>query len=106
MELRDQLQDAQDAISEAHNNSAGLKEHNRRLEAQISRLEQQLAEAVRRAPYLTHAACFKTLQCCCLLCSCYHVQPKHQNYISITIICINMANRQSQEQMQFLFLDL
>ncbi|KAL3144137.1 hypothetical protein ABBQ32_003927 [Trebouxia sp. C0010 RCD-2024] len=46
LELRDQLQDAQDAISEAHGNSAGLKEHNRRLEAQISRLEQQLAEAV------------------------------------------------------------
>ena len=47
LELRDQLQDAQDAISEAHGNSAGLKEHNRRLEAQIACLEQQLADAMR-----------------------------------------------------------
>lgn len=51
MELRDQLQDAQDAISEAHNNSAGLKEHNRHLAEQISQMEQQLADAVRCAPY-------------------------------------------------------
>ena len=49
LELRDQLQDAQDAISEAHGHSAGLKEHNRQVEAQISRLEQQLADAIRWA---------------------------------------------------------
>ncbi len=47
LELRDQLQDAQDAIKEAHGNSAGLKEHNAQLETQISRLEQLLADAVR-----------------------------------------------------------
>lgn len=50
LELRDQLQDAQEAISEAHSNSAGLKEHNRQLEAQISRLEQQLSDALRWIP--------------------------------------------------------
>lgn len=50
LELRDQLQDAQEAISEAHSNSAGLKEHNRQLEAQISRLEQQLSDALRWVP--------------------------------------------------------
>jgi len=47
LELRDQLQDAQDAINEAVGNSSGLKEHNQQLETQISRLEQQLADAVR-----------------------------------------------------------
>lgn len=50
LELRDQLQDAQEAISEAHSNSAGLKEHNRQLEAQISCLEQQLSDALRWIP--------------------------------------------------------
>lgn len=47
LELRDQLQDAHDAIKEAHGNSAGLKEQNVQLETQISRLEQLLADAVR-----------------------------------------------------------
>ncbi len=47
LELRDQLRDAQDAIKEAHGNSAGLKEHIAQLETQISRLEQLLADAVR-----------------------------------------------------------
>ncbi|DBA65966.1 TPA: hypothetical protein ACH3X2_002987 [Trebouxia sp. C0005] len=46
LELRDQLQDAHDAIKEAHGNSAGLKEQNVQLETQISRLEQLLADAV------------------------------------------------------------
>ena len=52
LELRDQLQDAQDAITEAHGNSAGLKEHNARLETQIFHLEQQLVDAVRYITFI------------------------------------------------------
>ena len=65
MELRDQLQDAQDAISEAHSNSAGLKEHNRQLEEQISRMEQQLADAVRCVPCRSGLLKLASLACAC-----------------------------------------
>ena len=47
--MRDQLHDAEDAIKEAHGHSGSLKEHNRKLETQISRLEEQLVDAVRCA---------------------------------------------------------
>ena len=49
MELRDQLQDAQDAITEAHTHAAGLQEHTHQLEAQVASLQQQLSQALRCA---------------------------------------------------------
>ena len=77
LELRDQLQDAQDAISEAHSNSAGLKEHNRQLEAQILRLEQQLADAVRCPPLFPPSG---------PRCQTYHVST---NLSCIKMLCVS-----------------
>ena len=47
LELRDQLQDAQEAITEAHAHATGLQAHSRQLEAQVASLQQQLEEALR-----------------------------------------------------------
>ena len=47
VELRDQLQDAQDAITEAHTHAAGLQKHTCQLEAQVASLQQQLSQALR-----------------------------------------------------------
>ena len=47
LELRDQLQDAQEAITEANTHATGLQRHSQQLEAQVASLQQQLEQALR-----------------------------------------------------------